>query len=138
MTSVSPSATAASVPPSLSGLIAAVATPLTAGGGTLDIAAVERIVTLLVDAGVAGVCLGGATAEYPHTTRAERIALIDAVSRRLPSRTPFVVGIGAASPRDVVPLAQASFEAGATAVLLSMPLFLPSTMLRSAFTRLAE
>jgi 4-hydroxy-tetrahydrodipicolinate synthase len=112
------------VPPSLSGLIAAVATPLTSAG-TLDIAAVERIVGLLVDAGVAGVCLGGATAEYPHTTRDERIALIDAVSQRLPVRTPFVVGIGAASPRDVVPLAEASFESGATAVLLSMPLFFP-------------
>jgi 4-hydroxy-tetrahydrodipicolinate synthase len=124
VTPVSPSATAASVPPSLSGLIAAVATPLTSDG-TLDIPTFERIVTMLADAGVAGVCLGGATAEYPHTSREERIALIGQVARRVPEGTPFVVGVGAASPRDVVPLSRASFDAGATAVLLSMPLFFP-------------
>lgn len=123
MTSVSPAA-AAPVPPSLSGLIAAVATPLTANG-TLDIPTFARIVAMLTDAGVAGVCLGGATAEYPHTSREERLDLIGQASRCLPAGTTLVVGIGAASPRDVIALSHASFEAGATAVLLSMPLFFP-------------
>lgn len=123
MTSLSP-VTAAPVPPSLSGLIAAVATPLTSNGA-LDIPTFARIVAMLTDAGVAGVCLGGATAEYPHTTRDERLALIAQASKCLPASTTLVVGIGAASPREVVPLSHASFEAGATAVLLSMPLFFP-------------
>ncbi len=124
MTPVPSRTTEADAPPSLAGLTAAVATPL-AADGTLDVGTFERIVDLLVGAGAAGICLGGATAEYPHTTREERVALMRQAARRASAGTRVVVGIGAASPRDVVPLGEAAFEAGASAVLLSMPLFFP-------------
>lgn len=124
MTPESLPAPEAGLPPVLSGLIAAVATPLTAAG-TLDGDALDRILGLLTASGASGVCLGGATAEYPHTSRDERIALMRQTAQRLPGDVGLVVGIGAAAPRDVVPLGHAAFEAGATAVLLSMPLFFP-------------
>ena len=124
MTSDTPSMPEASRPPALSGLTAAVATPLTRDGA-LDVGTFDRIIDMLLEAGVAGICLGGATAEYPHTSLSERVALMRQAGKRVSSGTRLVVGIGAAAPRDVVPLGEAAFEAGATAVLLSMPLFFP-------------
>lgn len=112
------------VPPRVSGLIAAVVTPRTSTG-LLDFATADRLIDLALSANVAGVCLGGATAEYPHVTREERIALMRHVAARLPGGTGLFVGIGAAAPSDVVPLGAAAFDAGAQAVLLSMPLFFP-------------
>jgi 4-hydroxy-tetrahydrodipicolinate synthase len=108
-------------PPPLTGLFAAAVTPRTASGA-IDSEAFARILDLLLGAGVDGVCLGGATAEYAHATRQEREALITQAAGRVGARA-LLVGIGAASPADVVTLGLASFAAGARAVLLSMPLF---------------
>ena len=113
--------TEAAGPPSLTGLFSAAVTPRTVTGA-VDDTAFDRVIDLLLSAGVDGVCLGGATAEYPHATRDERIALIQRTASRLQGRT-LLVGIGAAIPNDVVAIGQAAFEAGATAVLVSMPLF---------------
>lgn len=113
----------ASAPP-LSGLFAAVVTPTTAGG-EVNLEVFDRLVALLLDAGVDGICLGGATAEFPHATLRERLTLIQRASRLVGEDAGMVVGIGAAVPRDVVPLGEAALDAGARAVLLSMPLFFP-------------
>lgn len=110
--------------PAASGLIAAVVTPLT-DTGDVDLDTFDRVLAMLVDANVDGVCLGGATAEYPHTTREERLALIRRAADVLRKDVALLVGIGAASPRDVIPLGDAALEAGARAVLVSMPLFFP-------------
>jgi 4-hydroxy-tetrahydrodipicolinate synthase len=90
--------------------------------GAIDLAAFDRVLDLLLAAGVDGVCLGGATAEFPHASRDERLALIRHTATRIGQRA-LVVGIGAAAPTDVVPLGRAALDAGARAVLLSMPLF---------------
>ncbi|BCS34717.1 hypothetical protein TBR22_A39430 [Luteitalea sp. TBR-22] len=111
----------ASGPPPLTGLYAAAVTPRT-DDGTIDMLAFDRVLDLLLAAGVAGVCLGGATAEYPHASREERMRLIAHTARRIGDRG-LLVGIGAAAPTDVVPLGHAALDAGARAVLLSMPLF---------------
>jgi 4-hydroxy-tetrahydrodipicolinate synthase len=115
--------TGASGPPSLTGLFAAAVTPRTAAGA-VDHVAFDRVLDLLLAAGVDGVCLGGATAEYPHASRDERLDLIARTAARIGNRA-LLVGIGAAAPTDVVPLGRAALEAGARAVLLSMPLFFP-------------
>jgi len=114
--------TEALAPPSISGLYAAAVTPRTQAG-SVDHAAFDRVLDLLLAAGVDGICLGGATAEYAHATREERVALIHRTAARVGSR--FLVGIGAAAPLDVVPLGRTALDAGARAVLLSMPLFFP-------------
>jgi 4-hydroxy-tetrahydrodipicolinate synthase len=113
--------TEATGPPSLTGLFSAAVTPRTASGA-VDEDAFDRVLDLLLAAGVDGVCLGGATAEFPHATRDERIRLIGRAASRLDGKA-LLVGIGASAPTDVVPLGQAAFEAGATVVLLSMPVF---------------
>lgn len=108
-------------PPPLTGLFAAAVTPRT-DAGAIDHAAFDRILDLLLAADVDGICLGGATAEYSHATRDERLALIDRAATRLGDRA-LLVGIGAAAPTDVVPLGRAALDAGARAVLLPMPMF---------------
>ena len=115
------SLTEAPGPPSLSGLFAAVVTPRTATGA-IDLAAYDRVLDLLLASGADGVCLGGATAEYPHASREERIRLINHTAARIGDHA-MVVGVGAAAPTDVVPLGRAALDAGARAVLVSMPLF---------------
>ena len=55
----------------MTGLFAAVATPVH-DDGALDVAAFDRLVDFLVAAGVDGICVGGATGEYPHYENAER------------------------------------------------------------------
>ncbi len=109
--------------PPLSGLFAAAVTPRLAEG-SIDLAAFDRILDLLLSSGADGVCLGGATAEYPHATLDERLDLIERTAARIGDRT-LLVGVGAAVPTDVVPLGRAALDAGAKAVLLSMPLFFP-------------
>ena len=113
--------TEASGPPLLTGLHAAAVTPRTASGA-VDFSAFDRVLDFLLAAGVDGVCLGGATAEFPHATRDERLRLIDHAAARVGGAA-LLVGIGAASPADVVPLGRAALDAGARAVLLSMPVF---------------
>jgi 4-hydroxy-tetrahydrodipicolinate synthase len=106
----------------LSGLHAALTTPRTERG-TLDLDTIDRHVDLLVEAGVDGICLGGATSEYPYATVDERTQVIRRVARRLPSNCALLVAIGAPSPDQILDLAACAFEHGSRAVLLPMPFF---------------
>lgn len=104
------------------GLFAAVVTPV-GRDGCADEATFERVLELLLAAGVDGVCLGGATSEYPHVETATRIALIRRASARLPADRALLVGIGAPTLRQTLELGRVALEAGSRAVLLPMPMF---------------
>ena len=106
---------------SLNGVFAAVATPVGADGG-VDPVTLDRLIDFLLGAGVDGVCVGGATGEYPHFEAAERIQVIDRVAARLQGRV-LLTGIGSSSVRRTVALGAAAMEAGSAAVLLPMPMF---------------
>jgi 4-hydroxy-tetrahydrodipicolinate synthase len=106
----------------LSGLFAALTTPRT-DWGALDVDTFERHVDLLVDAGVDGLCLGGATSEYPHVAIEERQHMIRLAARRLSGGQGLVVAVGAPSAAQILDLAACAFEYGSRAVLLPMPFF---------------
>jgi len=106
----------------MTGVIAAVATPVTASGG-LHVATFERLIDFLLESGVDGICLGGATSEYPNTQIADRRAAISAAARRLPVDRTLLVAIGAPSFRQVLELGESARDAGCRAVLLPMPMF---------------
>lgn len=106
----------------MKGVFAAVATP-TRADGWMDAGVFEQLIDFLVDAGVGGVCLGGATSEYPHVDLADRKIAITRAARRLPKGCALLVGIGAQNLRDVLDLGHAAFASGAPAVLLPMPMF---------------
>jgi 4-hydroxy-tetrahydrodipicolinate synthase len=106
----------------IAGLFAAVPTPVH-DDGRIDDAAFERVVDLVVEAGVSGICIAGATGEYPHFESADRKALIRRAAARLPPGRSLLVGIGAPSMRLAIELGEAAMKAGTRAVLLPMPMF---------------
>jgi 4-hydroxy-tetrahydrodipicolinate synthase len=106
----------------IAGLFAAVATPVHADG-RVDFRTLDRLIDFLVEAGASGVCLGGATGEYPHFETTDRKAVIQRVADRLPADRALVVGIGAPSMRHAIELGETAVEAGSRALLLPMPMF---------------
>jgi 4-hydroxy-tetrahydrodipicolinate synthase len=77
----------------------------------------------LIERDVSGICLGGATGEYPHFETAERQPLMARAARRLPQDRLLLVGIGGASVRHTLELGRAALDAGSRALLLPMPMF---------------
>ena len=106
----------------MKGLFAAVVTP-TDGDGRIDEPTFDHIVEFLLSAGVHGICIGGATGEYPHFQVRERAALIRRAAQQMPRNRALLVGIGAASMRRVIKLGQVAIEEGCEAVLLPAPMF---------------
>src|SRR5215470_9994327 len=95
----------------LSGLFAAITTPRTERGA-LDFNTFDRHLDLLLEAGVHGICLGGATSEYPAVTTDERQQLIRRAAGRLPEGQTLVVAIGAPTLPEVLNLAACAFDHG--------------------------
>jgi 4-hydroxy-tetrahydrodipicolinate synthase len=106
----------------IAGLYAAVVTPIQ-HSGELDMSTFDRVVDFLVEAGVSGICIAGATGEYPHFETADRRAVIRRAAERLTDGHDLLVGIGAPSMHHVIELGRAAFDAGSRAVLLPMPMF---------------
>jgi 4-hydroxy-tetrahydrodipicolinate synthase len=106
----------------IAGLFPAVATPIH-DDGRIDFAAFDRLVDFLVEAGASGICISGATGEYPHFETSDRKAMIRRAAARLPAECSLLVGIGAPSVRHVIELGQEAVDAGARALLLPMPMF---------------
>jgi dihydrodipicolinate synthase/N-acetylneuraminate lyase len=106
----------------LSGLFAALPTPLREDSG-VDLDMFDRLVDFVVAAGVDGICIGGATGEYPHVEVADRRATIERAATRLPANAHLLVGIGASSISRVLELGRVAAGCGARVVLLPMPMF---------------
>jgi 4-hydroxy-tetrahydrodipicolinate synthase len=106
----------------ITGLFAAVATPVH-GDGRVDFDTLDRLIDFLVEAGVSGICLAGATGEYPHFETADRKAIISRAARRLPRDRALLVGIGGPSIRRTIELGEAALDAGSRGLLLPMPMF---------------
>lgn len=106
----------------IAGLFAAVATPIHEDG-RVDLGTFDRLLDFLVDAGVHGICLAGATGEYPHFETPDRKILIRRAAARLPPACALLVSIGAPSMRLAIELGETALEAGSRAVLLPMPMF---------------
>jgi 4-hydroxy-tetrahydrodipicolinate synthase len=109
-------------PAAIAGLFAAVVTPIHADG-RIDFGTFDRIVAFLVDAGVSGICIAGATGEYPHFETIDRKAVIRRAAERLPDNRALLVGIGAPSMRHAIALGETAIDAGSQALLLPMPMF---------------
>jgi 4-hydroxy-tetrahydrodipicolinate synthase len=106
----------------LSGLFAAVVTP-THDDGRLDLRTFDRLVDLAVESGASGICIAGATGEYPHFEVEDRKRIIRQAAGRLPRDRGLLVGIGAPSMRLSIELGEAAMAVGSRALLLPMPMF---------------
>lgn len=89
--------------------------------GEVDAGATGELAARLVDAGVRGVVVAGTTGEAPTLERAERVALVGAVSKAVGGAAPVWAGTGAPSQRQAAALTVDAIEAGADAVLALCP-----------------
>jgi 4-hydroxy-tetrahydrodipicolinate synthase len=105
----------------LPGLFAALATPVDARG-ELDLARLAALAEFVLERGVDGLVLGGATSEYPRFEFQERLAILEHVSRRFPAAA-VLVAVGSSSLPRTLELARAAAAAGSRAVLVPMPMF---------------
>jgi len=104
------------------GVFAAVLTPRKQGG-ELDEEALRHHLLFLVQAGIDGVALNGATGEFCLTTSDELDRMLRIARETIGSRTVLVAGIGAPDSAHAIGLGKVAIKAGAQGLLLPMPYF---------------
>ncbi|MCK9282998.1 MAG: 4-hydroxy-tetrahydrodipicolinate synthase [Rhodocyclaceae bacterium] len=106
----------------IQGSIVALVTPMQEDG-SLDYAALDRLVDWHVAEGTDAIVVVGTTGESPTVDVEEHCALIAAVVKRAAGRVPVIAGTGANSTREAVELAEFARKAGADAHLSVVPYY---------------
>lgn len=107
---------------SLKGLFSALLTPVRPNG-RIDFEQLSRLMEFVLDAGVDGICIGGATSEFPHFDVAERRELISFAAQQLRGRGKLIIAIGSSSYFQSLELGRHAADAGSDALMLPMPHF---------------
>jgi 4-hydroxy-tetrahydrodipicolinate synthase len=103
------------------GIIPAVTTPFDSAGA-VDLPALERNASALVDAGVHGLVATGTMGEAGSLSVQERRQVVAAVAGAASGRVPVTAGVSAGTPDAVLALAADAVAAGAEALMLLPPL----------------
>lgn len=112
------------IPDGLSGVFAALPTPFGKDGNPLW-APFDRLVAFALHHGLKGLCLGGATGEYTCCSVESRTEMFQRVARRTKGNVRLICAVGSENATHVKQLARAALDAGASAVLLPPPVFMP-------------
>lgn len=99
-------------------------TPLS-GRDALDVAGLERLIEHILAGGVHGLFILGTTGEGPSLSYKLRTELIQRVCRQVKRRLPVLVGITDTAYVESVNVARSAADAGADAVVLAPPYYLP-------------
>lgn len=91
--------------------------------GRPDPEALDPLVDFLIDSGVDGLCVGGATGEYPACSIRERALIFQRVAEHTRDRVSLIFGVGAGNAAQVTYLANIALECGGIAVLLPPPFY---------------
>jgi dihydrodipicolinate synthase/N-acetylneuraminate lyase len=105
----------------ISGVCAAVLSPRN-GDDTIDVIALQKLVSFLVSKGIQAFALNGATGEYGLTNPLILRTLLKEARLVAGHGAQILCGIGAASEHAAVSLARVAEEEGATGLLLPPPL----------------
>jgi 4-hydroxy-tetrahydrodipicolinate synthase len=103
-------------------VLTAMVTPFAADGG-VDLDAVQRLATHLVDHGSDGIVVSGTTGESPTTTTDEDGRTLAAVIEAVGDRATVVAGVGTNDTRHSVELAEQASKAGADGLLIVTPYY---------------
>ena len=103
-------------------VLTAMVTPFAADGG-VDLDAVQRLATYLVDHGSDGIVVSGTTGESPTTTTDEDGRTLTAVVEAVGDRATVVAGVGTNDTRHSVELAEQAAKAGADGLLIVTPYY---------------
>jgi len=106
----------------ITGSIVALVTPMHADG-SIDWAALERLLDMHVEAGTAGIGAVGTTGESATLDMAEHCQVIEHCVKYIAGRIPVVAGTGSNSTREAIELTEAAAAAGADACLLVTPYY---------------
>lgn len=108
----------------LTGIIPPLVTPLR-DRDELDVAGLERLVERLLAGGVSGLFILGTTGEGPSLGYRLRRELVERVCRQVEARVPVLVGITDTAFVESVNVARHAAGAGASAVVVAPPYYLP-------------
>jgi dihydrodipicolinate synthase/N-acetylneuraminate lyase len=114
----------APLPRPLRGIIPPMVTPL-ADRDTLDVPGIGRLIEHILAGGVAGLFILGTTGEGPSLSYHLRRELIERACRQVRGRVPVLVGITDTSFVESLNLARHAAAAGADALALAPPYYLP-------------
>ena len=106
----------------INGAFAALATPID-DWGRPDLSAFERLTDFVLERGVDGVVIGGATGEYTHFDMDERFRVAAQAAKHVGSRSKVFTCIGTSSIHSTLQLARRVAELGNEALLLPLPYF---------------
>jgi 4-hydroxy-tetrahydrodipicolinate synthase len=112
------------LPQPLRGIVPPMITPLR-DRDTLDVAGLEKVIEHILAGGVSGLFILGTTGEGPSLGYRLRRDLIEHTCRLVQRRVPVLVGITDTAFVESVALARRAAEAGADAVVLAPPYYLP-------------
>lgn len=103
-------------------VLTAMVTPF-ADDGSVDLDAVQRLASYLVDHGSDGIVVSGTTGESPTTTGEEDGRTLSAVIEAVGSRASVVAGVGTNDTRHSVELAEQAAKVGADGLLVVTPYY---------------
>ena len=106
----------------ITGSIVALVTPMHADG-SLDWAALERLLDLHIASGTAAIGVTGTTGESATLSVPEYMAIIRHCVEYVGGRIPIIAGTGANATTEAIELTRAAAEAGANACLLVTPYY---------------
>ena len=108
----------------LTGIVPPMITPLR-DRDELDVRGLEQLIEHILSGGVSGLFILGTTGEGPSLSYRLRTELIDRVCHQVRHRVPVLVGITDTSFVESVHVAHAAANAGAEAVVVAPPYYLP-------------
>ena len=121
---MSPDASPAPAAPLLHGIVPPLVTPL-AGRDQLDVRGLERLIEHVIAGGVHGLLVLGSTGELAGLGTRLRRDVIARAGRLIRGRVPFIVGVTDPSLAETLALASHAMVAGAAAVVVTVPYYLP-------------
>ena len=104
------------------GIIPPIVTPLHTDG-TVNYDDLTRLVEHLISAGVDGIFPLGSTGQVAYLTDADRVAIVEAVSRKVDGRVPVIAGAIDLTAARVVQSARTLLDAGADAIVATAPIY---------------
>lgn len=107
---------------SFQGIIPPLVTPLNADG-TVNYQDLENLVEHLITAGVDGLFPLGSTGQVAYLSDADRIAIVETVSRKAAGRVPVIAGAIDLTATRVIESAKALIAAGADAIVATAPIY---------------
>jgi dihydrodipicolinate synthase/N-acetylneuraminate lyase len=124
----------------LEGILAAVTTPFTADGSSIDFDTLTAQANRLIGAGIHGLVPTGTTGEFTSLSPEEHRQVIKAYVDAAAGRVPVIAGIGSLTTAGAVALAVYSEEVGADAVMLVPPFYDPLDFasLKAFYTAVSE